>query len=208
MKIETSFLAFAAISAFGAVSTQAATLANFDFAAESLNSAATPITGITVTAVSTGSSFNTFTSSTGWDSAAQVSGATSFFSGSTTQGAAGNALVFTITAASGYSFFLDSFSFQARSTSAAPADIGFTVSATSYDFASSYSNDSMITNISNPALGLTGLTSAVISIQGWNSSGSSELQLDNLIASGTVIPEPSAAILGAIGMLALLRRRR
>ena len=34
------------------------------------------------------------------------------------------------------------------------------------------------------------------------------LYLDNIAISGTIVPEPSAALLGGLGLLALLRRRR
>jgi hypothetical protein len=208
MKLQSTSLAIMAFSAIAAVSSQGATLATFDFTGESLSSSAAPITGITVSTVSSGSTFNAFTSATGFNSAAQISGASAFFSGATSQATVGNALVFTITAAPGYEFTLDGFSFIARSTAQAPADIGFKIGSNSYDFSSSYSNNSTITTISNQSLGLTGLTSATISIQAWNATGSSALQLDDLVATGTVIPEPSAALLGGLGMLALLRRRR
>jgi|GEM_PF-1855056 len=207
MNIKSSLLALVTISALCASSSQAATLASFSFPAGVTTNGATPTAGITVTSVTTDSSFNSFTSSTGFDSAAQISGASSFFA-ATSQAAAGDALVFTITADPGYSFSLDGFSFIARSTAQAPSDIGFKVGLTAYDFSLSYSNDSTITTISNQALGLTGLTSAVISIQGWNSTGTSSLQLDNLVATGTIVPEPSTTLLGAVGVLVLLRRRQ
>ncbi len=40
------------------------------------------------------------------------------------------------------------------------------------------------------------------------SSGNTALRIDNFAISGEVIPEPSVALLGAIGFMALLRRRR
>jgi len=208
MKLKSTSLAIMAFSAIAAVSSQGATLATFDFTGASLSSSAAPITGITVTDVSTGSTFNSFAASSGFDEHANISGASSFFSGASSQAAAGNTLVFSITAASGYKFSLTGFSFKARSTSTAPSDIGFTIGLNSYDFSSSFSNDSNITTISNLSLGLTDLTSATISIQGWNASSSGALRLDDLVATGTVIPEPSSALLGGLGFLALLRRRR
>ncbi len=189
-------------------SAHAASLANFDFAAGSLSNSASSISGITISTISSGSSFNSFTSNSGWENAAQISGAASFFSSPTTHATAGNALYFTITAASGYSFSLDSFSFLARSTATAPADIGFKISSSFYDFSETYSNNSTITPISNSSLGLSGLTSATLSIQGWNASGSGALQLDNIFLTGSVIPEPSSATLVILGSVALLRRRR
>ncbi len=193
---------------FALSSAHAATLANFNFAAGSLSNSASSISGITISTISSDSAFNSFTSNSEWDSAAQISGAASFFSSPTTHAAAGNALSFTITAASGYSFSLDSFSFLARSTATAPADIGFKISSSFYDFSGTYSNNSTITTISNSSLGFTGLTSATLSIQGWNASGPGALQLDNILLTGSVVPEPSTAILVMLGLVALLRRQR
>jgi hypothetical protein len=206
MKIKSTILAVMVIYGLAAVSSEAAILASFNFTGGSLVNSAAPVAGITVTNVSTGSAFNSFTSANGFDSAAQISGASAFFSGPTTQATAGNALVFTVTAAPGYEFTLDGFSFIARSALQAPGDIGFKIGASSYDFSGSYSNDSTTTLISNQTLGLTGLTSATISIQGWNSTGTTALVVDNLVLTG--VPEPSAALLGGLGVLALLRRRR
>jgi hypothetical protein len=192
----------------GFASAHATTLANFDFTGGVLSNSASSIPGITISSLSTESAFNSFTSSSGWDSAAQISGASGFFSTPTTHSAAQNAVFFTLSAASGYSFSLDSFSIRARSTATAPADIGFKIDSTLYDFSESYSNDSTITSVSNSSLGLSGLSSATISIQGWNASGSSALQLDDIILTGSVIPEPTSAVLAALGALTLLRRRR
>lgn len=192
----------------GFTSAHATTLANFDFTLGSLSSSASPIPGITVSSLSSGSAFNSFTSSSGWDNAAQISGASGFFSTPTTHSAAQNAVYFTISAASGYSFSLDSFSFLTRSTATAPADIGFKIDSTLYDFSASYSNDSTITSISNSSLGFSGLSFTTISIQGWNASSTGALQLDHIVLTGSVIPEPSTALLAAASALALLRRRR
>lgn len=192
---------------FGISSAHAATLANFNFNEGSLANAASPISGLAISTLASDSAFNIFTSQTGWSSAAQISGAANFFT-PTSHAGAGNAITFTITAASGFRFSLDGFSFQARSTATAPGDIGFRINSHAYDFSGSYSNDSVITNISNSSLGLTDLTSATISIQGWNTSGSGALQLDNLVLNGTVVPEPSTFILCMFGALTLLRRRR
>ena len=154
--------------------------------------------------------FNSFTSAGGFDNAAQISGAGSCFNPAT-QAAAGNALVFTITADSGFTFSLTGFSFEARSVSTAPADIGFTINGTPFDFSSIYSNDSTKTTIANSSLTFTGLTDATISIQGWN-GGSGALQLDDLSAVGAVsaVPEPRAVALIVGGLLAvvILQRRR
>lgn len=193
---------------FGFSSVHAATLANFDFTAGSLSNTVIPNDGITISMLASDSNFNAFTSSSGWNSAAQISGADEFFSDPITHSTAQNAIYFTITAAFGYSFSLDSFSFLARSTSSAPKDIGFKINSSSFDFTDQYSNDSVITTISNSSLGLTGLTSATISIQAWNANGAVALQLDNIFITGSVVPEPSSAILIMLSAITLLRRRR
>ncbi len=193
---------------FSVSSAQSATLANFDFAAGSLSNSASPITGITISTLASDSNFNSFTSSSGWNSAAQISGANGFFSNPTAHSAAQNAVSFTITAAAGYSFSLDGFSFLARSTGDAPGDIGFKINSGFYGFSEIYSNNSAITTISNASLGLTGLSSATISIQGWNATGASALQLDNIVLTGSVVPEPASVVLMMLGVMTLLRRRR
>ncbi|MFN4806184.1 MAG: PEP-CTERM sorting domain-containing protein [Akkermansiaceae bacterium] len=193
---------------FGFTTAHAATLANFNFTGGSLFSSASSIPGMMVSSLSSESTFNSFTSSSGWDSAAQISGAAGFFSSPTNHSAAKNAVFFTISAASGYSFSLDGFSFIARSTATAPTDIGFKINSTLYDFSASYSNESTITSISNSSLGFSGLSFATICIQAWNASSSGALQLDDIILTGTVIPEPSTAVLVTASALTLLRRRR
>lgn len=121
---------------------------------------------------------------------------------------AGNAIYFTVTAGEGYRFHIESFGFRARSTPSAPTDIGFTIGDFRYDFSESYTNDSTITQLFKGSLGLNDLESVTISIQGWNSPGASALQLDDLILSGTFVPEVSTSALFMIGMLILLRRKR
>ena len=113
-----------------------------------------------------------------------------------------------MTAAAGYSFSLEGFSFLARSTANAPGDIGFRINSNFYDFSEIYSNHSVITTISNASLGLTGLTAATISIQGWNANGASPLQLDDISLIGSVVPEPASAVLMMLGVMTFLRRRR
>ena len=190
------------------LASHSATLAIFNFSNGSFENSAMPIAGLSVSSIATDSGFNAFTSGTGWDSAAQISGANSFFSSPTSHFAAGNAVYFTVTAAQGYHFSLDSFSFLARSTSHAPADIGFKMGDAFFDLSSSYSNNSTITTLANSLFGFNNLSSITISIQAWNSSGSSALQLDNIQLTGTVIPEPSVAWLCGLSSLLFLRRRR
>ena len=46
-------------------------------------------------------------------------------------------------------------------------------------------------------------------IYGWDSTNvSGQLRIDDVQLNGTVVPEPRAALLGGLGMLCLLRRRR
>lgn len=192
---------------FSLPSAQAATLANFNFTGGSLANAAAPISGVTISPLTSASVFLSFTSNTGWSSAAQISGASSFFTPSS-HATAENAVTFTITAGSGFRFSLDGFSFLARSTPTAPPDIGFKIGADRYDLSESYTNNLPITSLSSSSLGYVNLTSATISIQAWNSSGTGALQLDNIVLSGNVIPELSTASLFAFGTLILLRRWR
>jgi hypothetical protein len=192
-------------------SAKAIQLATFDFTAGSLADSA-GASGITVGNVTTGSSFLTFTSASGWTSAAQISAASGFFSTPTTQASAGNALIFTITANANFKFTITGFSFQARSTATSPGDIGFTINGAAFDFSSSYSNNSTITTIQNLSLSFTNLSSGTISIQGWNATGSGLLQLDNLSLIGTIVavPEPhevGVAIAGLLGVAVVMRRR-
>ena len=189
-------------------------IAIFDFTggsfADSAGSTKLAVSDVSTDATGGTDGFNVFTSTSGWDSAAQISGAGNFFSTPTTLAAAGNAIIFTITANSGYEFSISEFSFQARSTGAAPADIGFTINGTPYDFSESYSNDDVITTVSQNSLGYTGLSTATISIQGWNSSGSSSLQLDSIQVTGSAVPEPGsfALIAGCLGMVSIMLKRR
>lgn len=62
--------------------------------------------------------------------------------------------------------------------------------------------------------GMTGLTNRTVTFtlldnsQGNNKNDTFYTFFDNVTLTGTVIPEPSAALLGGLGMLALLRRHR
>lgn len=197
--------------AMGLTSSSFGQIAEFNFNGESLTDSANAA-NLTVSNVSTNApgSFNSFTSSTGWDVAAQISGASGFFSDPTSQEAAGEAIIFTIAADSGYDFSISEFSFQARSTSTAPSDIGFTINGIQHDFSASYSNNSTITTILQGSLGFSSLTNATIAIQGWNSTSSGALQLDNIQVTGSVVPEPGtfALFAGCLGMTFVMLKRR
>jgi hypothetical protein len=215
MKFTLSLLTAAALSCF-AVSASAQ-IATFDFTggslADSAETANLIVSDISSAATGGTDGFNSFTDSSGWDSAAQISGASSFFSAPTSQATAGDAIVFTIGVTSGFEFSITGFSFDARSTGTAPADIGFTIDGTSYDFSGSYTNDSVITTISSNSLSLTGQTSTItISIQGWNATGSGALQIDNISVAGLVsaVPEPGtyALLAGCCALGFVMVRRR
>lgn len=71
------------------------------------------------------------------------------------------------------------------------------------------SNGFNIANISGTAGNLAAGTISNIGILAIDGDGSNDrLRLDNFIISGTAIPEPSSALLGGLGLLALFRRRR
>lgn len=174
----------------------------------------TVASNITVSMLATESSFNSALTATFSDPPAiQVSGASAFFQ-QTSQGAAGDAVYFTITAASGYEFSITQVSFDARGTSTSPADVGFSMNTTSYDKSGSFSNNSIQTTITESSLGFSNLTSATIAIQGWNASlgDTGALQLDDIgvFGSVSVIPEPSTygAIGGLLALGMVLYRRR
>lgn len=207
---------FALSSLFGLCCSAFGQMVEFNFAGGSLSDSANTsnilVSNISTQATGGTDGFNAFTSSSGWDSAAQISGADNFFSSPTSLAAAGDAIVFTISAQSGFTFSITDFSFQARSTSTAPADIGFTIIDDTYDFSSDYSNEGEITTISEDALGFSGLSSATISIQGWNASSSGSLQLDNILVSGAVSPVPEsstfALLAGILALASVMFRRR
>jgi hypothetical protein len=100
-----------------------------------------------------------------------------------------------------------------------PLSIGFTANATFADAAgTSYTNagDQKWSNSAswNPVNLLTGLTPGNYEIDIYLEAATSDGTAfsnnggANYKATLTVVPEPSAALLGAIGALALLRRRR
>ncbi len=86
----------------------------------------------------------------------------------------------------------------ATTTKVAPADYFTTASGAQY----------ASLDLSGPAFqNLT--TATTFRIYGWdNSTAAGQLRIDDVQLNGTVVPEPSAALLGGLGLLALLRRSR
>jgi hypothetical protein len=86
----------------------------------------------------------------------------------------------------------------ATTTKAAPADYFTTASGAQY----------ATLDLSGPAFqNLT--TATTFRIYGWdNIATAGQIRIDDVTLNGTVVPEPSAAILGGLGLLAILRRRR
>lgn len=123
----------------------------------------------------------------------------------TTQATA-KAFTFTITATSGYTFSISSISLNAYTTSAGPTGVGISVNGTS--ILTQSSTDSSLFQMSQ-SISLTGLTTAVISIQGWldgsrTSSGSGAFRVDDILVQGTASPVPEPATAAALAGAAIL----
>ena len=102
----------------------------------------------------------------------------------------------TINAASGYTFDIDQVLFRHRATSTGPGTVGISISSTNYT-GTGDSVSTTVTTYESEELELTGLTSATIVLQGWDSggSGSGEFQMNNLQILGAVnAPPPSPTI--------------
>lgn len=63
-------------------------------------------------------------------------------------------------------------------------------------------------SFTNSAMTLTGYTFDSAEIFFGFGTGDAPVRFDNINISGTAIPEPSAVVLGMLGMIALMRRRR
>lgn len=183
-------LLFAILFVFSFYETNAQIVAQYDFpAASSLVVSAkdanvtvsnfTISTGTITTNVTTGTYFPNepyIESTGGWTSATQ-SGAKNFN--------------FTITAAVGYTFSITNISFNAYSTSAGPSAFGYGINGT--DIYSVNAPDSSLLGINQTVTGQSGLSSAVINIQGWlngsrTSSGNGVFRIDDVIITGVVTP--------------------
>jgi len=95
--------------------------------------------------------------------------------------------VFTVTAASGYTFDLTSVTFRHRATSAGPGTVGIKIGSTEFG-GTGTSVSTTVGTYNSGALGLTNLTSATFIVQGWNSggTGNGEFQMNDLQVFGSV----------------------
>lgn len=85
------------------------------------------------------------------------------------------------------------------------------------DYFGIYNNYSVnaVASFTRVTLDLSGITalnnSAVVALRfdDWsNGTGNNDMRIDNFLVTGTAVPEPSSALLGLLGLTALLRRRR
>lgn len=95
--------------------------------------------------------------------------------------------VFTVTAATGFTFDLTEVTFRHRATSAGPGTVGIKIGSTEFG-GTGTSVSTSVGTYNSGALGLTGLTSATFIVQGWGSggTGNGEFQMNNLQVFGSV----------------------
>lgn len=191
---------------------QAATLAGFTFPASDALEPTTVAGNLTVSdlAITSGTISTNITFGSYFPNEPYVQG-NSGWTSSTQTGA--KAFTITITADPGFEFSIDNVFFRGYATGAGPAAIGFAIGSTNL-FAVDAPSSSLVV-VDETVSGQTGLTSAVISIQGWDNdsrttSGGGDFRIDDVEISGTVtaVPEPAIALLGGLGLIGLLRRRR
>jgi hypothetical protein len=120
---------------------------------------------------------------------------------------------FTITADPNYLIDITGISFNALATGAGPSALGVAIGSTA--IGSFNLGSATLLEVSQPVSGYNGLASVEIRIQGWlngsrSSTGSGDLRIDDLVVTGSVapVPEPGTLLLGGLGALGLLRRRR
>lgn len=110
---------------------------------------------------------------------------------------------FTITAAANYTINITGISYNFYSTAAGPSAVGATINSTSVT--SQDAPNSVMVPVSQIVTGQNGLTSAVITIQGWNNgsrstNGTGVFRLDDVIITGTVTPPNNAPVASAVGL--------
>jgi hypothetical protein len=127
---------------------------------------------------------------------------------------------FTITIPSNVTLNLTSlfFNYGSRGADTSPANFLVTSNVGGGSFtnnpATHTAGDPVNTSVTMAMSGFTGLTNRTVtftfvdSSQGNNKTESIYSYIDNVTLTGTVIPEPSAALIGGLGVLALFRRRR
>jgi len=224
MKIKSTTLAVMAISALAAVSSQAATLI-WNFTDDNATfDVGTPV-DFTISPLSVGNSLGTVADPV--NSTSSSSG----YTGSTGTGNIGNAystgslstargyIEFTVTPSAGFTFSLSDMDFGARSTSTGPQGYALRSSADSYAtdiFSVTVANNSVWTLKDNTftafesAVAGEAVTFRLFGYNGTGSPGNNTIngRIDDISLTITAVPEPSAAFLGGLGVLCLLRRRR
>jgi autotransporter-associated beta strand protein len=110
---------------------------------------------------------------------------------------------FTITAASGYIFSITNISFKAYATSSGPSACGVAVGTTNL-FSVNMLSSKLVT-VNQAVTGQTGLTTALVKIQGWlngsrTATGNGIFRLDDVIVTGVLTPvqPPSKMVITAI----------
>ncbi len=210
MRLNKASLAIAGLSILTVVHSQGATIAAFQFPATNSVVATTSGDNLTIgdfslssggvqTNITTGNYFpnEPYVQGSGsWNSATQT-GAKNFF--------------FTITASPGVTFTIENVSFNAYATGTGPTAFGLAVGTT--NITSVDAPDQSLVAFNSPVTGQSNLSSATIRFQGWDNgsrvtNGNGDFRIDDILVTGTIIPEPSTTLLGALGALALLRRRR
>ena len=219
------------VLAIASSTAHAATLATFNFDNSTLANS-TPTSGYTVTDLSfptTGTALENMNTVTVTNSVAfagngtnnnklQFSTSGQFQSTPALGVTAGQYLTFTITATTG-TLDLTALNLDHSRTSSAPRQLavyGATAANPTFSLLQTYSNGNSTTplaldtlDLTNKSISFAGITSATFRLVMFEHNTNKGVgQFDNIVLSGTVIPEPSTALLSALGILALLRRRR
>lgn len=134
----------------------------------------------------------------------------------TADGTPNNWLQFSLSAAPGYSFELATIDVSAwRNGAGAPANWAFGYStdngASWTPFGSTHTESNAGDSTFRDVAFTGSVTSSELLIRFTAvgpSGGTGNLHLNRMVVQGTVVPEPAVALLGGLGMLGLLRRRR